>query len=420
MNIAVKPTPLAGTIRAIDSKSDAHRLLICAGLAAEGTAVALTDLSQDLEATVFCLKAMGCAVNTLSGGGFNVSAPSNFSNLNPVLDCGESGSTLRFLLPVAAALFDGFTVTGRGRLPERPLGPIKEAMAQNGCNFEGEGLPLRVSGRLRQGKFYLPGNVSSQFVSGLLFALPLLEGDSEIILTSPLESGGYTDMTVSALFRFGVNCEQNEKGYFVPGGQKYISPGKVTAEGDWSNAAFWLAAGALVGLITCTGLNPDSLQRDKRMAEILEQMGANVSRRGGAVNVCGGKLRGLDADVADIPDLVPVLAAVMAAAEGKSRILNAGRLRLKESDRLTAVTKMLTALGGDVREEEDSLIINGKERLTGGTTEGFGDHRIVMAAAAAACVCRDKVVINGAEAVEKSYPLFFRDYNKLGGKADVI
>lgn len=156
------------------------------------------------------------------------------------------------------------------------------------------------------------------------------------------------------------------------------------------------------------------------MAEILEQMGANVSRRGGAVNVCGGKLRGLDADVADIPDLVPVLAAVMAAAEGKSRILNAGRLRLKESDRLTAVTKMLTALGGDVREEEDSLIINGKERLTGGTTEGFGDHRIVMAAAAAACVCRDKVVINGAEAVEKSYPLFFRDYNKLGGKADVI
>lgn len=420
MDSSITPTKLTGQIDAVESKSDAHRLLICAALSETPTEIIIKNISKDIAATIECLSAMGGEIQTRVDGSLSVRPLWQSNTQNPVLDCGESGSTLRFLLPVAAALFGGFAMTGAGRLPHRPLAPVIAAMKANGCTFGSEKLPVQVNGKLQNGRFELRGDVSSQFISGLLFALLLLEGDSEIVLTSPLESSGYVDMTLHTLARFGLSviCEKNR--IFVPGSQQYISPGSVTVEGDWSNAAFWLAAGAINGRITCGGLNENSLQCDRRMLDILKQMGADISFENGAATAAYRELRAITLNAAEIPDLVPVTAALMALAKGTSVIENAGRVRLKESDRLTAITENLNKLGADVRETADSLIINGKPELAGGVADGCGDHRIVMAMAVASVACKGTVVIRGAEAVEKSYPGFFGDFNKLGGRANVI
>lgn len=420
MDIYIAPTKLKGKIEAIESKSDAHRLLICAALAGMPTDIKIKNISKDIAATIDCLSGLGSEIRAHSDGSLTVGPLWQSTARNPVLDCGESGSTLRFLLPAAAAVCDGFTLTGSGRLPQRPLAPVITAMKANGCNFGREKLPVQVSGKLQSGRFELPGDVSSQFITGLLFALPLLDGNSEIVLTSPLESSGYVDMTLHTLARFGISviCEKGK--IFVPGSQQYISPGSVTVEGDWSNAAFWLAAGALNGDIICGGLKGNSLQCDRRMLDILKQMGADITFENGVAAAASSALSAITIDAAEIPDLVPVTAAVMATAKGTSVIENAGRVRLKESDRLTAITENLNKLGADVRETADSLIINGKPELAGGVADGCGDHRIVMAMAVASVACKGTVVIRGAEAVEKSYPGFFGDFNKLGGRANVI
>lgn len=420
MDCSITPTKLTGKIKAVESKSDAHRLLICAALSEASTEIIINNISKDIAATIGCLSAMGSDIQTRQDGCLIVGPLWGGITQNPVLNCGESGSTLRFLLPAAAAVLDGFTMTGSGRLPQRPLTPVITAMKSNGCTFASEKLPVQVSGKLRSGRFELPGDVSSQFISGLLFALPLLDGDSEITLTSPLESSGYVDMTLHTLARFGLSviCEKNR--IFVPGSQQYISPGSVTVEGDWSNAAFWLAAGAINGGIICSGLNENSLQCDRRMLDILKQMGADITFENGVATAAYRELRAITLNAAEIPDLVPITAALMALAKGTSVIENAGRVRLKESDRLTAITENLNKLGADVRETADSLIINGKPELAGGVADGCGDHRIVMALAVASVACKGTVVIRGADAVEKSYPGFFGDFNKLGGRANVI
>lgn len=419
MDISITPAALTGTVEAVESKSDAHRLLICAALSGKPTEITIKSISKDIAATMDCFTAMGCKIKTV---GNMVTVNPLWQTLadTPLLDCGESGSTLRFLLPVAAALRDKFHITGSGRLPERPLSAIIEAMQANGCTFSGEMLPLQVEGKLSSGRYELPGNVSSQFVSGLLFALPLLQGTSEIVLTSPLESSGYVDMTLSTLAKFGISviCEKDR--FVISGGQKYSSPGSVCVEGDWSNAAFWLAAGAINGQVACTGLDADSLQSDRRMLDILLQMGADASFENSTAFAGRRELHAISLDVGEIPDLVPVLAAVAAVSNGISVIRNAGRVRLKESDRLHAIAQSLNAIGADVQELEDSLVIRGKEQLAGGTVHGCNDHRIVMALAAVAGACKAPIIIQGAEAVEKSYPDFFRDYNKLGGLANVI
>jgi 3-phosphoshikimate 1-carboxyvinyltransferase len=420
LDIAITPAKLTGRIEAVESKSDAHRLLICAALSGSPTEIMIKNMSNDILATVGCLTAMGCGMDTNSESSAVITPLWQNIAGNPVLDCGESGSTLRFLLPVAAAVCGEFTITGSGRLPQRPLTPVIEAMQANGCVFNSEKLPLHVSGKLNSGKFELPGDVSSQFISGLLFALPLLAGQSEINLTSPLQSAGYVDMTLDTLSKFGVLAICEKDRFIIPGAQQYISPGSIMVEGDWSNAAFWLAAGAMNSSIVCTGLDQHSLQSDRRIVEILKQMGADIVCENGTVRVSRRELNAITLDAAEIPDLVPVMAAVMAVAKGRSVIKNAGRVRLKESDRLAAIAKNLNLLGADVRETEDSLIINGKPKLAGGTTTGCGDHRIVMALAAVSVVCEKAVVIKGADAVEKSYPGFFGDFNKLGGLANVI
>lgn len=338
---------------------------------------------------------------------------------HPVFDCRDSGSTLRFLLPVAAALCDSATFTGCGRLPERPLADLAAAMAENGVWFSSGALPFDISGRLSPGSFTLPGNISSQYVSGLLMALPLLSGKSAVKLESGLESRDYVNITLDVLRQFGVSVTEEPGRYFADGAQSFLSPGEAVVPGDWSNAAFFLVAGAISGRVTVTGLSADSAQGDKALVQILRSFGAAVRAEGDSVTCGMGALSGIELDVSGVPDLVPALAVLAAFAEGETRFYNAGRLRAKESDRLETTAGLINSLGGKASALPDSLIVKGSF-LTGGIVSGCGDHRIVMAAAAAAAGCGREVVIRGCEAANKSYPDFFSDFTLLGGEAYVL
>ena len=496
MNIKITPQQLNGTIEAIPSKSHAHRLLIAQKRAAlqgggQEDPLAIPTFSEDIDATKGCLAQLDEAL--------------------PRFDCRESGSTIRFMIPVAMALKDEAVFAGSGKLPQRPLSPLKEEMERHGCSFEmlatakGAAGALncakasergvtseicRIRGRLQPGKYELAGNISSQFITGLLFALPLLNGDSSLQLTTKLESAGYVDLTLQVLREFGIeiqevrekitdedanvgkkvviseraaeqadslsltanseadlegiseaNLESNSENYLIryeiPGNQIYREPEGLKVEGDWSNAAFWLVAGALGGNITCTGLNPDSTQRDKEIVTVLEKMGAKIERENTAYHIAGNgaPLHGETVSAAQFPDLVPVMAVAMTGAGDASSITNAERLRIKESDRLATVCDFLTILGTDIRQTEDGLIIHENKNntdpsgtaahcpappLSGGTVSSHNDHRIAMAAAVASCRADGPIVITGAEAVKKSYPDFFTDFTKLGGKIEIL
>jgi 3-phosphoshikimate 1-carboxyvinyltransferase len=308
-----------------------------------------------------------------------------------------------------------------GRLPARPLTGLYEEMTSNGCKLSEQGhSPLVLGGKLKSGNYYLPGNISSQFVSGLLFALPLLEGYSTISVKDKLESRPYVDMTLDALRLFRITVHEEEKPrltFCVTGNHTYRSPKTVQTEGDWSNAAFWLCAGAIgTSGITCTGLYKDSRQGDRAIVEYLKKFGARVSADSGAVTVYPNDLKGIEINAENTPDLVPVLAAVASTAQGETVIRGAGRLRLKESDRLRTIAASLSALGANVKETDDGLVIQGKNKLQGGVTQSFGDHRIAMAAAVLSGACTNPVTIQDAQAVKKSYPAFFSDFHiTLGG-----
>jgi 3-phosphoshikimate 1-carboxyvinyltransferase len=280
MDIRLGQAPLHGIVPAVASKSAAHRLLVSAALSDSPTYVDIHAISNDIIATTRCITALGCTVSTTPTG--LVVYPPTRAAQAPHLDCLECGATLRFLLPVCAALCDSFDMAGHGRLAQRPVGELAAALGEHGCVFSGETLPFHVSGRLRSGEFRLPGNISSQYISGLLFALPLLPGDSRITLTSSLSSAAYVQMTIDTLSRFGIRIEKTERGWLIPGGQRYRSPGRVTVEGDWSNAAVWLCAGALAGPVTVTGLELESLQADVAIVDILGQMGAKSFSAGRA------------------------------------------------------------------------------------------------------------------------------------------
>jgi 3-phosphoshikimate 1-carboxyvinyltransferase len=421
VNVRIVKPIQGGTIGAIASKSAAHRLLICAALAHNETFVRCPERSQDIDATALCLESLGAVIRYENDGFFVTpvnQAESQDLTKEHVLDCGESGSTLRFLLPVCGALGMKVKFNMGGRLPARPLTGLYEEMTAHGYTLSEQGRsPLACAGRLTSGDYSLPGNVSSQFISGLLFALPLLEGDSAIRVTGEMESRPYIDMTLEALRLFGIPVQEEEKIFRITGSQTYRSPKTVMTEGDWSNAAFWLSAGAIgTSGVTCIGLNINSRQGDRAILEILKKFGANVFVDDTAVTVSPGALKGIEIDARDTPDLVPVLAAVAATAQGKTVIKGAGRLRLKESDRIRTVADFLSSLGADITEISDGLIIQGKEKLTGGVTQSFGDHRIAMAAAVLSAACSAPVTIQNAEAVRKSYPAFFDDFHiTLGG-----
>lgn len=416
MDVRVLPRKLSGAVAAIASKSEAHRELIAAALADAPTTILCNTTSKDIEATRDCLAALGAKITNIDGG--LLVTPVTTPNQDALLDCVESGSTLRFLLPVAAALGGGARLVGSGRLPERPLSPLDAELVRHGVTMSAGSLPLTLAGALQSGEYVLPGNVSSQYITGLLFALPLLKGDSTIRLTTPLESADYVDMTRQTLSRFGVEIKPTETGYVIPGRQRYHSPKRVTVGGDWSNAAFFLAAGALGGNVRCTGLSMESLQADRKIVSNLSLMGADWERTEGiqAKKTC---LSGCRISVKDCPDLLPILAVTAAFAEGETVFCDAARLRIKESDRLSAMAAVLTRLGVSCRELPDGLIVQGGTALHPAEIDGCNDHRIVMAAAIALSYGAGGV-IHGAEAVEKSYPAFFEDLNALGGSAHVI
>ena len=405
------------------SKSDAHRILIAAALAKSSTKVVIRGMSKDISATMNCLRALGSEIEPCGEAVWKVEPIRDSGQDIPKLICGESGSTLRFLLPVAAAVTDQFEMDGEGRLPERPITELSEQMMRQGCIFSAPQLPFQVTGKLKGGTYQLPGNISSQYITGLLFALPLLPEDSRIVLSTELESRAYVGMTIATLKRFGIQIETFESEYRIPGRQKYISPGTIEAEGDWSNAAFFLALGAVKGPVTCKGLRNDSGQADYAILDILRQFGAEVSVDED-ITVSGGSLKGIEIDAAEFPDLVPVLSVVAAAAGGTTRIFHAERLRIKESDRLAAMCDCLTRAGVQVQEQPDGLIIRGKDPGSGSAStirvSGYNDHRIVMAMAVAAIALNKEIIIEESEAVEKSYPAFFEAWEQTGGKSHVI
>lgn len=530
MDVTLDRPIFSGTIEAIQSKSMAHRYLICAALADKETEIACRCYSDDIRATAECLSAMGAdierdengfrvkPINRERQGSGVIRGAEDKGKLNEVkssamslddvvgkdscdiggissssavekvlgdvlgkvpgdathlsedsqgeeskeLPCGESGSTLRFLLPVVVALGQKAAFLPQGRLPERPLSPLYEELERHGAALAPQGSsPFAVDGKLSGGKYSLAGNISSQFVTGLLFALILCEEDSVLELIEPVESKAYIDMTLDSLKVFGIEIpivkEEGKDGqpgkwlFMIKGGQKTKSPGKVVVEADWSNAAFWLCAGALCPSaanrsatleaesqrdpsrstavvtdapapcsITVEGLNMNSSQGDMAVVEVLHRMGATITKKTDAdgltaITVSGGKesLSGVEIDASGIPDLVPILALTATVAKGKTTVYNAGRLRIKESDRLNSVATVLNGLGADVTETEDGLIINSVELLKGGEADSFGDHRIVMMAAVAASVCEESVTITGAQAVNKSYPDFFEDAEQL-------
>lgn len=424
MKVRLTPVKLCGSIPAISSKSDAHRLLIAAALSDRETEILCNVLSEDIRATARCLCALGARVDFLADRMLVHPIPreNTAKEVSVTLDCGESGSTLRFLLPVVSALGKNGVFTGGGRLPQRPITELREAMEAHGVHFSEKGaFPIHTSGALKAGEYTLRGDVSSQYVTGLLFALPLLSDDSTLRLLPPVESAPYIEMTLSSLMRFGIEVRREGHTYFIKGNQTYCSPGAVSVEGDWSNAAFFLTAGALGAPVTVTGLNPDSPQGDKAILDILRRMGAAVETAGESVTVSPGALHGIAQDMADIPDLAPIFSVAAAAARtGETAIQNAARLRLKESDRLAAIHRMLGSLGVSCTETADGLLIPGGQSISGGETSGFGDHRMVMAAAIASVLAETPVTIDGAEAVEKSYPHFFEDFKRLGGMVDVL
>ncbi len=417
MDVIITPSVLGGEVAIIGSKSDIHRLMICSALSDAPTTIKGASLCDDINATAACIKGLGADV-VFSGKDCTVYPGSSVSE-SYIFNCGESGSTLRFILPVAATRCTSASFIGSGRLPERPLIELVNAMRMGGVAFSSDKLPIDISGTLTAGKYTLPGNVSSQYITGLLIALSVTPGESEIMLSSKLESASYVNMTLSTLRVFGAKVYPIEGGYKIYGTDRLTSPGSINADGDWSNAAFFLSSAAISGRISVSGLYNSSCQGDRKILSILENFGAKINCERDIVTVSSDKLIGCVTDITDTPDLLPTLAVVAAYAKGQSRFTGAARLKLKESDRLETVANMINSLGGDAIALSDELIVNGKS-LEGGTVDGANDHRIVMAAAIAAAHSRSTVKIVGAQAINKSYPSFFEDYSELGGKTDVI
>lgn len=433
MRRTVIPAPLQGTLRVLPSKSASHRAVLAAALSQGACEVAPLQLSEDIDATIRCAQALGllreAEIEPLSGAqaGF---VRARFSGGTckedadvRVADCGESGSTLRFLMPLALDGRGPVRFIGHGRLMERPQDVYRELFAQMGVSWRDAPGAITLQGKLRGGDWSLRGDVSSQFLTGLLYALPLCKEDSTLTLTTRLESSAYVTLTRRMLARFGVVSEWQGARIFIPGGQRYASPGSVSVEGDWSHAAFYLVAGAIAPSgegVRLTGLSPDSAQGDRAVADVLRSMGASVRWEGETLCARPSTLRGVTVDASQIPDLVPALCVAACAARGETRIVNAGRLRIKECDRLAAMRSELSKLGADVRELPDGLVVRGGRPLRGADVDAWNDHRVAMALCVASALCEGEMTLSGAESVKKSAPAFYREFESLGGMTHAL
>ena len=416
MKRMISPGARTGRVHIPASKSQAHRLLICAALGEETCEIVCDGVSADIAATAECLRALGAKVERTETG-FRISPIQKVPEGCCELLCGESGSTLRFLLPVVGALGAQAAFHREGRLPQRPLAPLDGVLTAHGMTLSEDGDLLLCSGQLQAGNYEIAGNVSSQYISGLLMALPRLTGESTLTVTGTLESAAYIAMTEDALRLSGVEFSKNGASYAIPGGQRFRLPARTAVEGDWSNAAFFLCMGALAKEgVRVEGLNLKSSQGDRGVLDVLRAFGAAVSEEENAVTVRRGTLRGVTVDASPIPDLIPVLSVVASVAAGETRVENAYRLRLKESDRLQSTANLLRALGGRVEEKEDGLVITGVSALHGGAVETQNDHRLAMSAAVAACAAMGEVTVDNDACVAKSYPRFWEDYGSLKGE----
>ena len=424
MKVTILPGPLKGSVTILPSKSQLHRLLICAALADGETFLrSAPTRAEDVEATIACLTALGAKIQW-TGAGFQI-IPIDRAKLpeRAVLPCRESGATFRFMLPLVCALGVSGEFHMAGRLPKRPLAPLDDELTRHGIRLtRPEPAVLRTEGKLQAGDYVLPGNVSSQYITGLLLALPLLTENSTLTIKGAVESADYIHMTLEAAAAFGQIPILDKNCYHIHSGSTpYQSPGITDAEGDWSNAAFWLCAGAMPkGEVTVHGLNPASSQGDRDIVSVLEQMGAYITWAGNVITASEEQRLGVEIDATAIPDLIPVLSAVAAVSRGRTTIKNAARLRIKESDRLAATAGVLNILGAKVNEKPDGLVIEGVPQLTGGTVDAWGDHRIAMMAAIASTACIGPVTITGADAVRKSYPQFWEELATLGKEVHLI
>lgn len=424
--LQITPTVLNGKVMIPTSKSVSHRAIIAAGLAKGISRISNVILSEDIVSTMTGMEALGVSIKVMDSieegepVTLEVQGNPNLRIVNHTIDCRESGSTLRFLIPLACLSEGEVTFTGQGKLVERPLDAYYEIFQEQGLYYQNtEGfLPLTVHGSMKPGIFKLKGNVSSQFITGLMFSLPLLKGDSKIIITTEMESKGYVDLTIDVLKKFGVTIQNNNyREFLVTGNQRYTNR-DYEIEGDYSQAAFWIVAGIIGENITSLGLNSHSLQGDKAILEITKAMGADLRITAEEVEARGTRTRGTVIDASQCPDLVPVLAVLGALSKGTTKIINAERLRIKESDRLKAISTELNKLGAKITELPDGLLIEGVEELTGGTVDSWNDHRIAMAMAVASQRSSGALTITGSNAVNKSYPHFWKDFIKLGGKID--
>lgn len=427
----IKKSVLNGTVSAPSSKSFAHRIMICAALSRQKCYIKNMSFSDDMDATISCLEALGAKF--VKKGKTLLCDATSFVQKNSkekfILNCKESGTTLRIMIPICAALGLNVTFIGEGRLPKRPLDEYLTLLPQCGVKVQkgDDFLPLTISGALKGEIFEVSPKVSSQYVSGLIFALSLLENDTTLNLTAELLGGQYVDITTSVMSKFSVNVQKCNNSFKIEGGQSYILNDDYTkediginVEGDWSQAAFFLCGGAICGDVTVTNLDVNSAQGDKAIVEYLKAFGADIKIENNSISVQKSALKGTKINAIDTPDLVPVLAVLSSYAVGDTEIVGVERLKFKESDRLKSTTDMINSLGGSAFYTSDALTIKGLGALKGSKVDGYNDHRIVMSASIAGLNTENDVQISDANAINKSYSDFFTDYNGLGGKANVI
>ncbi len=413
----ITPSPLCGEITLPPSKSYAHRAIICAALSGGVCDISPIIDSDDMRATIGVISALG-AKCTITNDVLHIDATDIFKTDNISVDFLESGSTMRFLIPVIASAGISANCIGRGRLPERTIEVYTDLFKNHGACISNTHLPIDISGKLECGVYEIRGDISSQFITGLLLALPTLDGDSEIVLTTHLESKGYIDITLDCMKRFGVEIKQTENGYFIKGNQKYV-PLNMNVESDWSQAAFFFCAGALCGDVTIKNLNLNSTQGDKKVLDVFKSFSALIEENENYIRIKKSSLSAIEIDVSNIPDMVPAIAVAAARACGVTKITGASRLRLKESDRIESVVNNLLSMGIKAEELPDGMIIHGGVPH-GAKINCYNDHRIAMAFSILASVAQEESVLEGYSCVKKSYPAFFEDFVSLGGVADVI
>ncbi|MGB3367642.1 MAG: 3-phosphoshikimate 1-carboxyvinyltransferase [Acidaminobacteraceae bacterium] len=420
MKIKLTPQSLNGEISPPPSKSLSHRAIIAAGLSSGVSKIDNIALSDDIIATCDAMENFGVVINRRKNK-LEISSSGKLRRPIHPVNCNESGSTLRFMIPLSTFVDEPVVYDGVGGLRTRPLDPYVKIFKEKDvrCIYSDQ-LPMIVEGQLTSGRYEIAGDVSSQFITGLMYVLPLIDGDSEIVLTSNLESKSYVDLTIDTLSDFGVNIiNHNYEKFEIKGGQSFVAKDHIV-ESDFSQAAFWIVGAILGGSINLNNINLNSLQGDREILDIVRRMGAELSEDGSTIKVSKSMTRGTVVDASQCPDIIPVVTVLAALSEGTTIITNGARLRIKESDRLKSICTELNKLGASIVETEDGLVIEGKNELGGGEVDSWDDHRIVMSLAIASIKCKNPVVINGYRAIDKSYPNFFEDFAKLGGEANIL